>query len=66
MHLIVNCNLLSLFPSKDGGKSLQEGMEENSTLTHMDLRLTEVGQECEYCINQLIRGNVNKEHLHRK
>ena len=53
-------------PLQDGGKSLQEGMEENSTLTQMDLRLTEVGQESEYCINQLLRGNVNQQYLKAK
>ena len=54
------------FHLQDGGKSLQEGLEENSTLTQMDLRLTEVGQECEYCINQLIKANMNHEYFHRK
>ena len=53
---------LNLFPtfdcgSQDGGKSLQEGMGENSTIRAMDLRLTEVGQENEYCINQLLKRN---------
>ena len=42
---------------QDGGKSLQEGMEENTTIRAMDLRLTEVGQENEYCINQLLKRN---------
>lgn len=42
---------------QDGGKSLQEGMEENTTIRTMDLRLTEVGQESEYCINQLLKRN---------
>ena len=41
-------------------------MEENSSLTKIDLRLTEVGQECEYSINQLIKGNVNHEYFRRK
>ena len=53
---------LNVFPtfdcgSQDGGKSLQEGMGENSTIRAMDLRLTEVGQENEYCINQLLKRN---------
>jgi hypothetical protein len=42
---------------KDGGKSLLEGMEENETIRVMDLRLTDVGQENEYCINQLLKRN---------
>lgn len=42
---------------KDGGKSLQEGMNENTTIRAMDLRLTDVGQENEYCINQLLKRN---------
>ena len=46
---------------QDGGKQLQEGMEENETITHMDLRLTECGQESEYCINQILNKNREKE-----
>lgn len=42
---------------QDGGKQLQEGMEENVTITHMDLRLTECGQESEYCINEVLHRN---------
>ena len=54
-----NLNVFSTFDcgSQDGGKSLQEGMGENSTIRAMDLRLTEVGQENEYCINQLLKRN---------
>lgn len=46
---------------QDGGKQLQEGMEENSTITAMDLRLTECGQESEYCINQRLHSNKERE-----
>lgn len=35
-------------------------MEENSTITHMDLRLTECGQESEYCISQILSRNREK------
>ena len=42
---------------QDGGKQLQEGMEDNSTVVLMDLRLTECGQESEYCINQILHRN---------
>ena len=45
------------FLLQDGGKQLQEGMEENHTIAHMDLRLTECGQESEYCINQILSRN---------
>lgn len=48
--------------SQDGGKSLQEGMEENTTIQSMDLRLTEVGQENEYCINQLLKRNREEQY----
>lgn len=44
----------------DGGKQLQEGMEENEVITHMDLRLTECGQESEFCINQILSNNREK------
>ena len=50
-----------MFASQDGGKQLQEGMENNETITHMDLRLTECGQESEYCINQILHKNREKE-----
>ncbi|CAK8692429.1 dynein regulatory complex subunit 5-like [Clavelina lepadiformis] len=41
----------------DGGKQLQEGIESNKTVVELDLRLTEAGQESEYCINQVLRDN---------
>ena len=50
------------FAFQDGGKSLQEGMEENTTIRAMDLRLTEVGQENEYCINQLLKRNREEQY----
>jgi hypothetical protein len=46
---------------QDGGKQLQEGMEENKVITHMDLRLTECGQESEYYINQILSNNRDKD-----
>ncbi|KAK6997922.1 T-complex-associated testis-expressed protein 1 [Biomphalaria glabrata] len=49
----LSCNRLGI----DGGKHLQEGMEENETVIHMDLRLTECGQEAEFCINQILLRN---------
>jgi hypothetical protein len=42
---------------QDGGRQLQEGMEQNETVTEMDLRLTECGQESEFCINQVLMRN---------
>nr|XP_002132102.1 dynein regulatory complex subunit 5-like [Ciona intestinalis] len=41
----------------DGGKQLQEGMESNKTIVELDLRLTEAGQESEYCINLVLKTN---------
>lgn len=32
-------------------------MEDNTSLSYMDLRLTDIGQECEYGINQLLKRN---------
>ena len=55
---------LQTFFCQDGGKSLQEGMEENTTIQTMDLRLTEVGQENEYCINQLLKRNREEKYRH--
>lgn len=36
-------------------------MEDNTTITQMDLRLTESGQEAEYCINQILHRNQERE-----
>ena len=43
--------------SQLGGRALQEGMEENKTLLELDLRLTDISQENEYYINQVIKNN---------
>ena len=43
--------------SQAGGRALQEGMEENKTLLQLDLRLTDISQENEYYINQVIKNN---------
>ncbi|KAJ7988019.1 hypothetical protein DPEC_G00319290 [Dallia pectoralis] len=51
------CNRLGL----DGGKVLEEGMSHNTTVLECDLRLTEVGQESEYCIRQVVNNNQNRE-----
>jgi len=32
-------------------------MEDNSTIVEMDVRMTEIGQECEYSISQLLKKN---------
>ena len=40
-------------------------MEENDTITHMNLRLTECGQESEYCISQILNKNREKERENR-
>ena len=53
--LSVTCNKLG----EAGGKLLQEGMEDNKTLVFFDLRLTGISQESEYCINQMIKVNLD-------
>jgi len=53
----LSCNPLT----ERGGKTLQEGMEDNGTITHMDLRLTDIGQECEYNISQLLKKNRDEK-----
>ena len=35
-------------------------MEENDTLTHMDLRLTSSGQDSEYCIKNKLKQNKER------
>jgi hypothetical protein len=41
----------------DGGKQIQEAIQENKSLIELDLRLTECGQESEYIINQVLKKN---------
>ncbi|XP_068013505.1 dynein regulatory complex subunit 5 [Melanerpes formicivorus] len=48
-----SCNHLGL----DGGKQLLEGLADNKVLTEFDLRMTEVGQETEYLIHQIVWAN---------
>ncbi len=47
-------------PTQAGGKLIQEGTEENRSLVTFDLRLTEVSQESEYCINQVVKDNQDR------
>jgi len=51
---------------QDGGRQLQEGLEENRSITHMDLRLTECGQEAEFCIRQALDRNRERERMNAK
>ena len=46
---------------QSGGRFLQEGMEENSTLTVFDLRLSEIAQESEYVINKTVKDNLDRD-----
>ena len=41
-------------------------MEDNFTIMRMDLRLTECGQESEYCINQILDRNRERERSMRE
>ncbi|XP_018408760.1 PREDICTED: T-complex-associated testis-expressed protein 1-like [Nanorana parkeri] len=47
----------------DGGKQLLDGMSENKTLLEFDLRLTDVGQESEFFISQVLRSNQERARL---
>lgn len=46
---------------QDGGKQIQEAMQENTTLIELDLRLTECGQESEFTINQILKNNYEED-----
>ena len=48
---------------QDGGSQLQEAMQQNKTITHMDLRLSECGHEVEYCINQVLTKNRDRRRV---
>ncbi|KAM3930702.1 dynein regulatory complex subunit 5 [Leptodactylus fuscus] len=52
-NINISCNRIGV----DGGKQLLEGMTENKTMLEFDLRLTDVGQENEFYINQVLRRN---------
>ncbi|XP_053918675.1 dynein regulatory complex subunit 5 isoform X2 [Cuculus canorus] len=54
-----SCNHLGL----DGGKHLLDGLAENKALTEFDLRLTEVGQETEFLIHQIVWSNQEAARL---
>ncbi|GCC40581.1 hypothetical protein chiPu_0024808, partial [Chiloscyllium punctatum] len=41
----------------EAGRQLQEGMSMNKTVMEFDLRLTDIGQENEYAINQILHNN---------
>ncbi|XP_075705033.1 dynein regulatory complex subunit 5 [Rhinoderma darwinii] len=55
----ISCNRIGL----DGGKQLLEGMSENKTMLEFDLRLTDVGQESEFYMNQVLRGNQERSRV---
>ncbi|XP_069811565.1 dynein regulatory complex subunit 5 isoform X2 [Dendropsophus ebraccatus] len=55
----ISCNPIGL----DGGKQLLEGMSQNKTMLEFDLRLTDVGQESEFYMNQVLRGNQERTRL---
>ncbi|NXU50960.1 DRC5 protein, partial [Turnix velox] len=54
-----SCNHLGL----DAGKQLLDGLSDNKTLTEFDLRLSEVGQETEYLIHQIVWANRDAARL---
>ncbi|KAK6488904.1 dynein regulatory complex subunit 5 [Huso huso] len=55
-NINLSCNRLGL----DGGKQIQEGMSYNTTVVEFDVRLTEIGQESEYSISQILQNNQEK------
>ncbi|KAM4600977.1 LOW QUALITY PROTEIN: dynein regulatory complex subunit 5 [Polymixia lowei] len=52
----LSCNRLGTV----GGKVLEEGMAHNTSILKCDIRLTEVSQESDYCINQMLQNNQNR------
>ena len=48
---------------KDGGKQIQDAMQENTSLIELDLRLTECGQESEFIINQILKKNFEADRI---
>lgn len=63
--LIANKTLTSLSIAcnsfgETSGQAIQEGMQENSTIVFFDLRLTDIDQQSEYCINQFVKANQDR------
>ncbi|NXY15060.1 DRC5 protein, partial [Atrichornis clamosus] len=54
-----SCNNLGL----NGGKQLLEGLADNKTLTELDLRHTEVDQETDFLIHQIVWANREEVRL---
>ena len=52
-HIIISCNKLGTA----GGRVLQEGLENNRSLKTFDLRLTEISQQSEHSIMNVIKSN---------
>lgn len=52
-HIIISCNKLGTA----GGRVLQEGLENNHSLKTFDLRLTEISQQSEHSIMNVIKSN---------
>eukprot|EP01135_Chromosphaera_perkinsii_P004385 Nk52_evm36s279 gene=Nk52_evmTU36s279 len=55
--LDLTCNSLEF----QGGRELSDAMEVNESVTELDLRLTDIGQECEYTIQEYVAGNTGVE-----
>lgn len=54
LHTIsLNCNRFGV----SGGNTLREGIDSNTRLQRVDLRLSDVGQETEFIINELLKRN---------
>ena len=47
-------------PLQGSGQAIQEGMQENAVLASFDLRLTDISQQSEYCINQFVKANQDR------
>lgn len=52
-HIVIACNKLGVA----GGRVLQEGLENNKMLKTFDLRLTEISQQSEHSIMNVIKSN---------
>ncbi|KAL5257068.1 hypothetical protein ACHWQZ_G012106 [Mnemiopsis leidyi] len=55
-HIIIACNKLGVA----GGRVLQEGLENNKVLQTFDLRLTDISQQSEHSIMNVIKSNKEK------
>ena len=61
-HLDISCNELG----EEAGRLILEGLDGNTVLKTMDMRMTKFDKETEYQINVLLTGNIKMAQAHHE